>query len=158
MQFTVWKNIYMTIEQARIFAINFVTCKQGLLEDGIEYKNFFFLQVKLLSSNTELCYTRQGMLPGEWKLCTVSAALNVSNDRGNNYAVYKRFGTHGKSAYENLLILLSLLFSFVDSAWMCFKKYLWTRFKIVHCTLPCTTRLEDSTSKLYMSRMWRCCL
>ena len=21
------------------------------------------------------CYTRQGMLPGEWKLCTLSAAL-----------------------------------------------------------------------------------
>ena len=46
------------------------------------------------------CYTRQGMLPGEWKLCTVSAALKMYPMTGVIIRC-KRFGPHGKSVYKN---------------------------------------------------------
>ena len=56
------------------------------------------------------CYTRQGILPGEWKLCTVSAALKCIQWPG--VIIYcKRFGPFGKSAYKNQVLLLLLLLS-----------------------------------------------
>ena len=55
-----------------------------------------------------ICYTRQGMLPGEWKLCTVVRHWKSKNTPTKHLCPMtgviiccKRFGPHGKSAYKN---------------------------------------------------------
>ena len=47
-----------------------------------------------------------GILPGEWKLCTVSAALKCIQWPGVIIIYCKRFGPYGKSAYKNQVLRL----------------------------------------------------
>ena len=53
------------------------------------------------------CYTRQGMLPGEWKLCTVSAALKCIQWPGNNMLFLRALcASREKFVYKFAIIII----------------------------------------------------